>query len=283
MSEAMIDKVRALLRKTEAAGCTAEEADAAMKAAARLMQKHNIDRVMVENKEADAEAKRLNLVKEYVNTKRDKCYTDEHIMRILRQCFCLRVYYSHSYDWDGQDAAVAKYEARRKELSDKVAAGELSWADYYDQKGKYPKLQKRFVYVLVGDKPDVELGAQMIPEFRRIMRHGLAKHLREEGLGWTAVSADSFHGGFARGYIDANEVAQKEILIEAGATAANQYALAVVDKEKAVEEFAAQSVKTVRARANSGNGARSFGWDAVAAKKGVATGSKLNLKSKRLD
>lgn len=273
----MIDKVRALLRKTEDAGCTKEEADAAMKAAARLMQKYNIDQVMVENKEADAEAKRLNLVKEYVKTGRDKCYTDEHIMHILRQCFCLRVYYSWGYDWDAEEDARKKYNAAYQERS--TLTGEAFWAF---KMPKRPSLKKRFVYVLVGDKPDVELGAQMIPEFRRIMRHGLAKHCREENIPWAAVAAESFHSGFAAGYIDVNEEAMKEVLLEAPEAWAGKYALAVVDKEKAVEEFAKQSVTTVRARAGSGNGARSYGYDEKAAQKGRKAGSSINLKSGRI-
>lgn len=285
MSEAIIDKIRALLRKTEAAGCTPEEADAAMRAAAKLMAKHNIERVVLESAEAEEAAKqRLDLVKEYHNTGREKCYTDEHIQRILRQCFCVKVFYTSAVDFDDYNAQVEKYQAGREAY--------YTWFNLPDEArskaakpkppGRWPKMKPRYTYVLVGDKPDVQMGIALIQEFRRIMRHGLARHLRETGAGWTAVAADSYYAGFAAGYIDANLVAVKEAVLEAGEAAAATYTLAVVDKTKAVEAFASEKVQTVRARAGSGNGARSYGYDEAAAKKGRAAGSKLNLKGARL-
>src|SRR5687767_9763063 len=123
MSENIVAKIIALLRKTEDAGCTPEESHTAQVAAAKLMAKHNIDKVVVENAEAAAEARRLNLVKLVVNTGRDKCYTDEHIHRILRQCFCVKSYYSKSYDFDDQDARVVKYEEDRRKYNAWVDGG----------------------------------------------------------------------------------------------------------------------------------------------------------------
>jgi hypothetical protein len=281
MSDDIVAKIVALLRKTEDAGCTPEESHAAQVAAARLMAKHNIDQAVVENAEAKAEAKRLNLVDILVNTGRDKCYTDEHIQRILRQCFCVKVYWSRVYDFEDHKARVEKYR-EKKDLWNK-------W--FYEDKQKgpkpcnypsFPNLKERYAYTLVGDKPDCDLAAALIPEFRRTMRHGLARHLRETGETWTVELADSYHAGFAAGYIDANEEAEKEVLLEAGKTMAAQYALVVVDKKKAVEEYAKENITTVRSRRGSGNGARSGGYNADAAQAGRETGSKLNLKRGRL-
>lgn len=258
MSDDIVAKILALLAKTEAAGCTAEESASAMQAASKLMAKHNIDQVVVENAEAAKfmrERRRVEIVEIRHKTGRDKCWTDEYTWRILEACFGVRLFSSWSYE--------------RKTVTHK---DRHEW--------KTPDYAKRRMFFVIGDKTDAELAAAMIAEFRRIMRHLVFKHCKDRGITWNAVTAHSFCRGFCSAYIGANKVAKEEAMLEAGATAADQYALAVVDKEKATEDYIAENIVTVRARRSHKKSDYDFDVDAF--QTGDSEGGKLNLKGARL-
>jgi hypothetical protein len=260
MSTEMIDKIRALLRKTTEHGATQAEMESAMAMAQKLMTKHGIDSVSVMSAEEEAEARKLNIKKVYFNTGRQRYETDQYIYRVLERCFMVRVLWSSSYEivkgfrkverWDG---TVEKYERDR--------------------------LKQRLVYVLVGDEPDVEMAKMIIEELHPIMRRALNAHLRETGQIWNATTCHSFFLGISCGYIEANEKGKQEALMESEEAARDRYALVLVDKEKEVENFFSQ-IKTVRSRTISGG--RSGGFDSSAFNKGKAQGGKLQLGKKRL-
>jgi hypothetical protein len=248
-NEDQLKRIRALLRKTEEAGATPEESKSAMDAAFRLMAKYGIDKMVVDQE--DEGPKKLNIVKVRFETGRDKNPRDNYIMSILEQCFGIRALWSIGWE-------LIPEEKRKP------------YKDHY---------KKRMVYVLIGDQTDVDMAKEVIYDLNRIMRNSLERHLRDTGKTWNAVTASSFWSGMTTGYTSVNKVAREEALLEAGKSTADKYALAVVDKNAAIENFI-QTAVTVRAARKSS--VRSFGWDHEANNQGRAEGTKLNLKNKRI-
>lgn len=255
-NDSIVDKIRALLRKTEEAGATPAESASATQAAMRLMIKHGIDKMTVDSKEAE-EAKRghFEITKEYFKTGRDREKTDQYIARILQECFLVRVLWSCDYEWAEKTHKDAGWRSR------------------------YGYYKKRLCYLVVGDKEDVTMALSVIPEIHRIMRHLLARHIRETGKARTAVLEDSFYCGVYQGYAEANRIAKEETLLAAGKDTAGQYALVLIDKEKAARDYITENIQTVRAKTR---GMRSSDTDDAAMDAGRTAGKNLNLRNRKL-
>ncbi len=250
----IVDKIRFLLRKTRrGSGTTEAEAKSAMDKAMELMIKHRIDKIRVDEAEEKDIRLGFNIVKERHETGRKRGYEDEFIMQIIGNCFMCRVLYSTSFEI---------VESRTKKTWD-----------------GHPKKVYRdtFVYVLVGDKEDVEIAKMVIDELYPIMRHLFARHLKERGITWNAVSCRSFLEGLTWTYCTDNRRQREEIALDMR----DKYALVVQSKKEAIDEFVTNKVRTVRARAS---GPRDpYRSDSRAHNAGVASAKKLKFGVKKLN
>lgn len=268
----MIDKIRALLRKTTDRGASQAESEAAIEVAQKLMTKHGIDKMLVMSKEAEEASRNLEIVKQYHETGRQRYETDQYIARILNTCYSVKVLWSSSFEVvDSPTLKVVAYDevtrhAKRDANGDPVLRPRRV-------------MKKRLVYVLVGDKPDTEFAVMIIEELHPMMRRMFNAYNRENGVPWDSVRCHSFFEGLEHGFRSANKRGKEAALLEAGETAANQYALILVDKEKATEDFYSK-IHTVRSRCVSGS--RKGDFDSGAYKAGEAQGKKLKLGAKKL-
>lgn len=262
----IVEKIRKLLRRTTERGASSAEANTAMQMAQKLMTEHGISKVDVKDPDYEANKPSFEIVEVEHATGRQRYETDQYISRILHNCFSVRTLWGSDYELI--DSKVGKV---RRATLDRLYGKEYT-----------PKVMKqRLTYWLYGDKLDVAVAEVLIQELHRTMRHFLNRHLKAEGIVWNAETCHSFFEGLTSGYIEANRKGKEEAMLAAGETARDQYALVVIDKDKATADHIKQNVQTVRSRASNA-GARSGGSDFTAYASGNAVGKNLNLATPRI-
>jgi hypothetical protein len=281
MSTEIVDKIRALLRKTTERGASQAEMETAMEMAQKLMTKYNIDKITVDSAEAEEMRRKEPDVRQvYHHTKRQRYETDQYIARILRRCFSVRVLWSSeyehvdSYEWTHTNPATGKYEEDEH-------GNYKKFKRTTDYRGNPIRVMKeRLSYLLVGEQMDCDVAKMIVEELHPMMRQSFARYLKENGFKWNAVLCHSFYEGIEDGYIQANERGRDSAMREAGKEKADKYAIVLVDKDKAINAFVKEKIMTVPSRV--GYGARSGGHDDHAYGKGKQIGSKMKLGQTKL-
>lgn len=251
----IISKIRALLSKTMEQGATQAESESAISLAQKLMTKHNIDKMVIESAELLESRKNrpLEIIEHRHQTGRQRYETDNYISRILRNCFSVRVLWGSTWE-------VIKSK-------NKYGSDISSW-------------KKRLDYYIVGDKDDVEFAKVAIEQLHPMMRRFHSAYLRANGQVWSAISCHSFYEGLTDAYIEANKKGKDEAMLESGVAASDQYALVLVDKEKAIKAKM-QTIHTVRGRSTGPR--NSWAHDDKAFGEGKKAGKKLSVGAKQLE
>lgn len=238
-SSDILEKIKKLLRLAQdGRGATTGEAEAAMAMAQKLMTKFGIESVDMED---DAKGGRSFAINQYRHhTGRQRQRVDTYLASILRDCYGVKVLFSREF---AREAVTP-----------------------------------RLVWVLVGDKLDVDVACVVIESLNGIMNRALSAYFRERGCKFNGTLAHAFFAGLESGFIQANKKGRDEALLEAGATSAKQYGIVLVNKELAVQEFYNGLAK----KKGKGGGPRDGGFDAHAYAKGVEVGKKVNPMAKSL-
>jgi hypothetical protein len=129
---------------------------------------------------------------------------------------------------------------------------------------------REIVFVnIVGETTDVEICKVLIPWLEKVFPDTYKKFLAHHGIEKPrAAFANGCYHGLMSGIIEANKVAEEEL----GGADAEVWAVAVVDKEKAVEDAVAEAFPNLITRK-----AKRTGYSHGAAAYGHSKGKEINL------
>lgn len=257
-----IKVIQGLFRKAGAAANKAEQ-DLFLTKAQQLMLKYKIDKVRFDSAEAEESRKNrpITIVERDLYTKRQRYETDQYIARIVRTCWHVQVLWSTD-----RELVTTKRKVKRPWETEAKEREFTRWKD-------------RLIYCLVGDQADVDFVFEIIDEMHKMMRHLLAAHLRNRGEAWSGDICHSFFEGFRHAFMESNKREEAKALAATEKQVQDQYALVLVDKEKAAQEYITQNICTVRSRAT---GARSSCSDSQAFSSGLKAGKSAKVGTKKL-
>jgi len=128
---------------------------------------------------------------------------------------------------------------------------------------------REIVFVnIVGEVTDVEICKVLIPWLEKVFPDTFNRYCKATGMKKTAASGNGCFHGLMKGIIEANKSAEEEL----DRHDSEVWAVAVVDKEKAVEEAVAEAFPNLITRT-----ARATQYSGQAAAFGYTKGKEINL------
>lgn len=206
----ILERIQALLNKTTENGCTEAEAQAAMEAAMRIANKHNLDLASVAPTGDEAKSTRLETDRANLTDERCKKRRPHHdpIASILIECFDV------SFIWVG---------GLNNPLGLKVA--------------------------LIGEKTDVAIATYCWQWLCQTFPKLYLAYVKEQGIIRTSRDNDvcrrSYFEGLAAGIKRANRRQREEVAKSADA---ESFALVLVKKEEVVKARVAEEFPTLKTR-----------------------------------
>jgi len=210
----IIEKIRKLLRLADPTrGASEAEAELAMQRAQELMTQHNISLAAVGNEDGEVPAAFV-VGKDVYQTGRRKMDIDQYTSWVLKEVLEIKV----------------------------------AWMKYVDKDAK-GKWCQRHAYILIGGENEREYAKLLIEMLCSAMTVGLSKYLKDRGTKWTSPVANSYYRGVHDGFIRAAKEGRNKAVDAAPEAARNSYALAVIDKKKAIALWTDENMNLRKGRA----------------------------------